>query len=45
MMIDRIAARNVAGRTNVMIEGIVVRTKVVSDRTSVNANRKKSVMV
>jgi hypothetical protein len=44
-MIDRIDARNVAGRTNAMIEGIVARTKVMSVKTSATVNRKKSVMV
>ena len=45
MIIVRIDARNVAGRTNVRIKGIVARMKVVSVKTNATVNRKKSVMV
>jgi hypothetical protein len=44
-MIVKIDARNVAGRTNVRIDGIVARMKVVSVKTSATANRKRSAMV
>ena len=45
VMIVRIDARNVAGRTNARIGGIVARTKVVWVKTSATVNRKRSAMV
>jgi hypothetical protein len=44
VMIVRTDARNVADRTNVMIEGIVVKMKVMSVKTSATVNRKRSAM-
>ena len=45
MMIVKIDATNVAGRTSDRINGIAARAKVMSVRTSATVNRKKSVMV
>jgi NMD protein affecting ribosome stability and mRNA decay len=45
VMIVKIDARSVAGRTNARTDGIVARTKVVSVKTSATVNRKRSVMV
>jgi hypothetical protein len=45
MMIVKIDATSVIGRTSARINGIAARKKVMSVRTSATVNRKKSVMV
>jgi hypothetical protein len=44
VVIVKIDATNVVGGTNARTEGIVVRKKVVSGKTSATVNRKRSAM-